>query len=150
MKLYKLVDTWNRRTGEKEEPEPAETGALACDYTGTILANYEDEPYYAIEIKQLGGAEPTWYYDKEQQWFDDRKIEWASIWDAPFVFASLGGEDVTVDMVKEWLNHREDLGHAFYAVNSFEELCRQARIRTIKKLIEGGMSFLELGLEPAL
>lgn len=156
MHIFKSEPCFNRRTGKKEGTELQETSNRICDYTGEIILDEfgEETPMYTLLPYYNNDAEEVWYEDSGRRTLEKKyNFDYGDLFKTPFVFKVYPGrdfEDASVDLVTEWLAHREAKKDYYFAeCRSVEEAMRLSRVRVVKRLLESGkQTIASLGLTP--
>jgi hypothetical protein len=151
MKLYKLEDRFDTKTGKLKDPIMVWTGNYLCDYDGSLIDTDDPEfkPQYTLTANYCHDSEEVYYYDAAKEWFEKHKIEYANLFNDPFIFSKIlsDGIDCSFTLVKEWMDNFNNETSPLFLCSSIEEAMRISRVRTVQKILkEKKYTAQELGL----
>lgn len=141
MIIYDKVQRFHPVTGKPVEKWIQKE--IRCDYTGRVLdySDFGPESYCTYNLN-YGDHDPCFGSSgDEYQLGKDFNIEVFPFLSQEYHFYSGGGSD-TKDQYAEWqmmeeaLKHCKDAKSEWYRAYTFDAICRTARVRTARRLIE--------------
>jgi hypothetical protein len=147
MHIYKSKVRYNQNTGKPDRNFLEKSGDVICDYTGEVIAGHDEPLWYTISINYNHSSEPMWYEEELRDELEDNYgVEYgdfSAFMESPYHF-KLNGDytDVSLDMLKEWMNSYQQamngkhVGNLLYECRNIEEVFRTVRLRTLKKLLD--------------
>jgi len=137
MIIYEKVKRFDPITGKPTEKWGFKE--IRCDYTGVVL-DYEN--YYCTYNLDYGDQDPCLGSSGEEyQLRQDFNIDVFQFLSQTYHFLAVGGADdkesfAEWQMMEEALKHCKSRKNEWYRCFTFDAICRHARCRTARKLIQ--------------
>jgi len=155
MIIYDKVQRFHPVTGKPVEKWIQKE--IRCDYTGLVLDYNDNGPEsYCTYNLNYGDNDPCFGASGEEYKLgQDFKIEVFPFMSQEYHFYSNGGSDLKEDyaeclMMEEAMKNCNDPKSEWHRCYTFDAVCRQARVRTARKLIESKEITPEQLNEPCL
>ena len=146
MKVYKLEDRYDQKTGEKTGVHKVYDHVI-CDFTGKE-GEYVERLGYSYGV-DYGSCDPCMgCHDDEYEFSDKYNFDIYELFGSDFIFDEYSyntGESKTPIIQEMFKTYKKETGEA---VEFLDHLFRWARVRTVRRLIEEGKyTFEQFGIE---
>lgn len=138
MKRFKLVDVFDRRTGQKLPQGELQVSGYWCDYCGAFKeGSYIEDNYVSFTINEEGGSEESWYeknFDSNYVNADQRFDFWTKQEKYHYCVNEDYDEFCSCKMISET-----------FAINPLHEVMQSSRVSVVNRLLADGVNATELG-----